>query len=71
MFTWPGFSKAFSIGVLGDLVEHHPEDLRAVPFLPFCKFFLQVIADGFAFAVRVGREVDGFHLLGGLLQLLR
>ena len=30
----------------------------------------QVGADGLTFAVRVSRQVDGFHVLGRLLQLL-
>ena len=37
--------------------------------MPVLQFFLEVVADGFAFAVRVGREVDFFHFLGGLFQL--
>jgi len=45
-----GFSNAFWIGS-GDLVEHHPEEFRAV--LLAGRAPLQVIADGFAFAIRV------------------
>jgi hypothetical protein len=52
-----GFSKP-SDGLLGDLVEHHAVELRAA-VLFFRELFLQVPADGFAFAVRVGRQVDG------------
>ena len=33
------------------------------------QLFLEVVADGFAFAIRIGREVDCVHLLGGGLQL--
>jgi hypothetical protein len=31
--------------------------------------FLVVVTDGFAFAIRIGREVHTFHLLGGVFQL--
>ncbi len=37
-------------------------------FLP-SQLFLQVVADGLAFAIRIGRQVDGIHFLGGCLQL--
>jgi hypothetical protein len=35
----------------------------------FLQFFLQVIADGLAFAVRVGREINVFDTFGGSLEL--
>ena len=39
--------------------------------LPFpLQLFLQVPADGFAFAVGIGRQVDLVHLLRRVLQLL-
>ena len=39
------------------------------PFFLLLQLFLQVEADGFAFAVRVSRQVDGVGALGGRLQL--
>ena len=43
---------------------------RRIFFLLAAQLFGQVPADRFAFAVRVGRDVDRFRRLGGLLQLL-
>ncbi len=54
-------------GVLGDLVEHHPEELGAV--LAVLQFFLKMEADGFALAIRVSRQVHGVGALGGRFQL--
>jgi hypothetical protein len=54
-------------GLLGDLVEHHAEDLGTV--LAISEFLLQMETDGLPFAVRVSRQVDFFHLFGSLLQL--
>ena len=45
-----------------DLVEHHPIKLRA--FFRAVQLFLQVIADGFAFAIRVSRQINGVDALG-------
>ena len=55
-----------SIG--GDFVEHHAENGRLIRLLRL-EFFLQMPADGFAFAIRVSRQVDGIDAFGRLLQL--
>src|SRR5438309_2189953 len=55
-------------GLLGDLVEHDPVDLRAQIGLSL-EFLLQVVADGFPLAVRVGGQVHFRHFLGSLFQL--
>ena len=53
--------------LLGDLVEHHAVDPR--PVLLLGKLFLQVGADGFAFAVGVGRQIHILHFPGSLFEL--
>ncbi len=63
-----GVLKCFLNGVLGDLVEHHPVDVRPAILLAL-QFLLQMKTDGFAFAVGVGGQVNGFDALGGLFQL--
>ena len=60
--------KGLLNGVLGDLVEHHPVDVRPAVLLAL-QLLLQVRADGFPFAVRVGCQIDGFDAFGGLFQL--
>src|SRR5262245_6079545 len=55
--------------VLGDLVEHHAEDrLARHPARPGDQFG-DVSADGLAFAVRVGRDVDGLGRLSRLFDI--
>src|SRR4029078_4323362 len=64
-------------GALGDLFEGHATDavgLVAILLLLFlllsvAQFFGQVPGDGFAFAVRVGRQIDVVRGQGQLLQL--
>ena len=63
-----GVLKRLLNGVLGDLVEHHPVNMRPAVLLAL-QLLLQMKADGLAFAVGVGRQVNGFDALGGLLQL--
>ncbi len=62
-------------GALGDLVKRDPADsdrrlltLLAVHALA-TEFLGEVSSDGFAFAVRIRRQVDGVGRLGQLLQL--
>ena len=43
---------------LGDLVEHHALDFLALEVAAFFEQLAQVPGDGFAFAVRVGRQVE-------------
>src|ERR1039458_325408 len=64
----PRLFESLLDGLLGNLVEHHAENARAV--LAALKFLLEVVADGLPLAVRIGREIDLFPLLGGLLQLV-
>ena len=40
-----------------------------LPGLLRLQFFLQVLADGLAFAIRVSREVDGIDIFDGRLEL--
>ena len=67
MFTWPGFSKAFSMAFL--VISLNITRKNAGSASSVLQFLLQVIADGFAFAIRVGCEIDVFDALGGLFQL--
>src|ERR1035438_2948226 len=62
----PGVLEGQIDSLLGDLVEHHAENLGDALFV--LQFFLEVVADGFAFAVRIGREIDFIHILGGGFQ---
>jgi hypothetical protein len=55
--------KRLTNRVWRDLIEHHAIARRALSF----ELLLQVEADGFAFAIRIGCEIDRFHFLGGLL----
>jgi hypothetical protein len=64
-----GFIKGLLYGIRGDFVEHHPEDGRFVRLLLGPQFFLQVPADGLAFAIRVSGQINGINALGRLLQL--
>ena len=63
-----GRQERLADGVGGDLVEHHPEDLDLGVAGPV-ELFLEVKADGFAFAVRIGRQVDRVHAGGSLPEL--
>ena len=63
----PRHFEGFLHGLLGNLVEHHPVKTRTV--LLVRKFLLEVIADGLALAVRVGRQVHLLHPSGGLFQI--
>src|SRR5690606_15240207 len=64
-------------GALGDLVEHHALDVFAVDRAPILERREQVPGDRFAFAVRVGREVQAVGVLqrpgdlGDALLLIR
>jgi hypothetical protein len=58
-----GLFEGLPDGVLRDFVKHHARSNfgPSGSFFGF-EFFLEVPADGFAFAVRVSREVDVFDL---------
>ena len=55
-------------GVLGNFIELHAEKLRAV--LLALQNLLQMPGDRFAFAIRVGRQIDLLGALGGLFEIV-
>ena len=61
-----GCFSASWIGLLRDLVERQPVNL---PLLAL-ELLGEMPADRFAFAIRVGRDVDVGRVLGGVLELL-
>ena len=67
-FTAAGFSKAFCMAFLVISLNITRKNFGAASFL-LLQLFLQVEADGLAFAIRVSRQVDGVGALGRRLQL--
>jgi hypothetical protein len=57
MLTESGFLESLLHRAGGDFVKHDAEEGGLTGLLRF-QFFLQVKADGFAFAIRIGREID-------------
>ena len=62
---WAGVQKRIPHGFLRDLVERHAEEIR---ILPAPQQLAQMPGNGFAFAVRVGTEVNFFRGFGGRLE---
>ena len=69
--------ESFTDGTLRDLVKSDAANaLRFIALLfflfllpvGFAQFFRQVGSDGFSFAIRIGREIDGIHPERQLLQ---
>ena len=63
----------FADGLLGDGIEHHPLDRLVLQDLLFLQDLEHVPGNGFAFAIRVGREneaVGAFDGLGDVVEAL-
>ena len=58
----PGVGHGVLYGAFGDFMEHHPFDRLVFERLAFAQQLAQVPGNGFAFAVRVGREEQGVGL---------
>ncbi len=62
----PRVLEGLQDGVLGDFVKEHPVDIFGLAR----QFFVEVLADGFPFAIGVGREIDVVDPLGRGAQFL-
>ena len=66
----PRIGKGFQNGGLGDLVEDDALDLDALQKLLLFEDFLYVPGNGFAFAVRIGRQIQIIGALDGAGDLV-
>src|SRR6185369_4911804 len=62
----PGIGNSGLDGLWRNLIKENAENIRLFAF----EYFLQVLADGFAFAIRVGRQEDSVRGFRGCAKFL-